>query len=93
MKERRRIITGINRIRRIDNQGYLDNCIASTNREEHLPGYFCLDGKGRIMNLQNKVAVITGSSSGIGEGVALLFAKEGAKVVVNSNTNRAEGKR
>ncbi len=34
------------------------------------------------MKLVNKVAVITGAGSGIGRTTALLFAKEGAKVVV-----------
>jgi NAD(P)-dependent dehydrogenase (short-subunit alcohol dehydrogenase family) len=33
--------------------------------------------------LDGKVAVITGSGRGIGRGIALLMAKEGAKVVVN----------
>ena len=32
--------------------------------------------------LEGKVAIITGSGRGIGRGMALLFAKEGAKVVV-----------
>ena len=35
------------------------------------------------MKLANQVAIVTGSSSGIGRGVALAFAREGAAVVVN----------
>lgn len=34
--------------------------------------------------LSNKVAIVTGASSGIGEAVARLFAREGAKVVVTA---------
>lgn len=41
------------------------------------------------MRLENKVAVVTGSSSGIGEAIALAFAAEGAAVVVNYS--RREG--
>ncbi len=33
--------------------------------------------------LENKVALITGAGSGIGKAIALLYAKEGAKVIVN----------
>lgn len=34
-------------------------------------------------NLENKIAIVTGASSGIGKAVAQLYAKEGAKVVVS----------
>jgi NAD(P)-dependent dehydrogenase (short-subunit alcohol dehydrogenase family) len=35
------------------------------------------------MILQDKVAIITGSTKGIGRGIALRFVQEGAKVVIN----------
>lgn len=38
------------------------------------------------MKLENKVAVITGASKGIGKGIALRYAREGARVVVSSRT-------
>ena len=38
--------------------------------------------------LQDKVALITGSDSGIGQGTAVEFAREGADVVVTYNTDR-----
>ncbi len=37
------------------------------------------------MNLKNKVAVITGSSSGVGAALATKLASEGASVVINYN--------
>lgn len=43
------------------------------------------------MNVEGKVIVITGASSGIGRATAQKFAKEGAKVIV-SDANEAEGK-
>jgi NAD(P)-dependent dehydrogenase (short-subunit alcohol dehydrogenase family) len=44
------------------------------------------------MMLQHKVAIITGAGSGIGEATAILFAKEGAHVMV-SDRNESEAKR
>lgn len=36
-----------------------------------------------MSQLENKVAIVTGGGSGIGRSVALIYAKEGAKVVVS----------
>lgn len=52
--------------------------------------YFLLDGPGKSPNsintmafdLTDKVAIVTGSSSGLGETIALLFASRGAKVTL-----------
>lgn len=43
-----------------------------------------------MKSLENKVAIITGAGSGIGKAAAILFAKEGAKVVV-SDINESNG--
>lgn len=43
-----------------------------------------------MKTLENKVAIITGAGSGIGKATALLFAKEGAVVIV-SDINKEQG--
>lgn len=43
------------------------------------------------MRFQDRVVLVTGSSSGIGEETARLFAAEGAKVIVNSSSSVAAG--
>jgi 3-oxoacyl-[acyl-carrier protein] reductase len=42
--------------------------------------------------LANKVAIVTGAGSGFGEGIALRFVEEGAKVIVN-DIDAANGER
>ena len=43
------------------------------------------------MRFSNKVVLITGSGAGIGRAAALAFAREGAKVVVNSQSAESGG--
>ena len=40
------------------------------------------------MLLENKIAVVTGAGRGIGRGIALALAREGARVVVNYNGSK-----
>jgi 3-oxoacyl-[acyl-carrier protein] reductase len=42
------------------------------------------------MRFKDKVVLVTGSSRGIGKAIALLFAKEGAKVIVNYSKSEKE---
>jgi NAD(P)-dependent dehydrogenase (short-subunit alcohol dehydrogenase family) len=42
--------------------------------------------------LDNKIAIVTGSNSGIGRATAVLFSNEGAKVVISGRRD-AENKK
>ena len=46
-----------------------------------------------MRSLDGKVAIVTGSSSGIGAAIARYLADEGAKVVVNSSTSVEPGEK
>jgi 3-oxoacyl-[acyl-carrier protein] reductase len=50
-----------------------------------------LDGE-ELMKLKEKTALVTGAGSGFGEGIAKLFAENGANVIVN-DVNEEGGKR
>jgi NAD(P)-dependent dehydrogenase (short-subunit alcohol dehydrogenase family) len=40
--------------------------------------------------LEGKIALVTGAGSGIGRGTAIMFAKEGAKVIVTSRSENCK---
>ena len=42
------------------------------------------------MKMKDKVVIVTGGGTGIGRGISEMFAQEGAKVVVNYASSRAE---
>jgi 3-oxoacyl-[acyl-carrier protein] reductase len=44
------------------------------------------------MRLKDKIALVTGSSRGIGRGVAVAYAREGAKVMINYTSNEKAAK-
>lgn len=69
----------------------LPNKSNSSKRENRFCVRSCVETKGQIDMgiLDNKVAIITGASSGIGRAAAFLFAAEGAAVVLNARGSEA----
>ncbi len=44
--------------------------------------------RGDILKLENKIAIVTGSSKGIGAAIAKELAREGANLLINYNSDR-----
>ena len=42
-----------------------------------------------MKDLRNKVAIVTGASSGVGAATAKLLASQGCRVLINYNSNSA----
>ncbi len=53
-------------------------------------GFYCRLRYEFSMRLMDKVALITGASRGIGCGIAVGFAREGADVIVHYRTRKDE---
>src|SRR5262245_38541002 len=52
----------------------------------------CCRGEESFMSLQGRVALVTGGSRGIGRGIALALAEDGADVAVNYRRDEAAAK-
>lgn len=61
--------------------GYTGPAVMASNRAAQVSGHLSGSAPGGL--LKDQVAIITGAAQGIGRSTALLFAAEGAKVVVS----------
>ena len=46
-----------------------------------------------MMELKDRIALVTGGSSGIGAAIARLFAREGAQVILTYRSNEGEARK
>jgi 3-oxoacyl-[acyl-carrier protein] reductase len=54
---------------------------------------YCMSGKGLVLSLENRVAVVTGGSRGIGASIVRMFTEAGAKVLFNYQRAKEEAER
>src|SRR5262249_6963868 len=60
---------------------------ARTRKAHHSRASFQPDYRGRAMALNNKVAIVTGGNSGIGEAIVLGLARRGFSIVIDYVSN------
>jgi 3-oxoacyl-[acyl-carrier protein] reductase len=54
---------------------------------------YCMSGKGLVLSLESRVAVVTGGSRGIGASIVRMFTEAGAKVLFNYQNAKTEAER
>ena len=64
-------------------------CLTVASRIRHFAASQHSPNKGRIMDIKDKIIVVTGAASGIGRALVKKFTEEGAKHIVSVDLNMA----